>query len=431
MPFSRVLTRILLLCLLSTLSACLPTIETDLPAPLATNTSSPTEKENPVEAPPINTPTSAPESGCAIPPGSPPIPDLSTSFGWAPELQEYLNAGGLVEPLSDILESTPAPDSMNAKVFHRDLTGDGLEDLAITLYETDASQTQLSGSLLIFRCDKDRYQLAHSTTPAQNFGPPVLITVQDLNGDGIVEMFYTRQSCGAHTCFEQVEVLRWERSRFVNIFEGRSDDLPSPSIRVSGPVSDGSYQIEITAQGIASVGAGPYRPITRIWQWSLERSRFIPIDEQLAPPAYRIHLLHDADDATSAGNLEAALVMYQRVREDGTLDDWIKGDEGFLQLAAFATYRQITLYIHLGRPEQAQQGLQFLQESIQEGSPAYGFRLLAEAYWDTYLETDDEQAACSSAQRQAQQQFAEVLEPLRYGYANRVYSPIDVCFPTQ
>ena len=379
---------------------------------------------------PPATPMSAPESGCPIPPGSPPLPGLSASFSWASELQEYLNAGGLVEPLAQDIASQPAPQGTTAGIVRRDLTADGFEDLTIVLYG-DQQGTQRSGSILIFRCTKNRYRLAYSTAPGQNLGPPVLVTVRDLNADGLPELLYTRQSCGAHTCFKQVEILRWDRSAFMNLFEGRSDDLPSPSIEIAGPLNDGSYRIEITAQGISSVGAGPYRELTRQWLWSNELYKFVPAGEQLAPPSFRIHMLHDADAAASAGNLDAALLMYQRVREDGRLDDWVKGETGYAELAAFAAYRQMTLYTVIGRLDEAAQAVRFLQEANVEGNPGYGMRLLAESYWESFSEKQDLAAACASAQRFAEQHAAEVLEPLLYGYANRIYTPADVCPPTQ
>jgi hypothetical protein len=358
------------------------------------------------------------------------LPDLSNSFSWATELQAYLNQGGLVEPLAEKFASIRGPGGSTADILRRDLTSDGLEDALVVLYESD-QQAEPLGSILVFRCDKNRYKLAYSSSPAQNLGPPVLIALQDLNADGVTEILYSRETCGAHTCFQQVEILRWDRSGFKNLFKGRSDDLPSPSIQIVGPVSDGSYRIEITAEGISSVGAGPYRKFTRIWGWSAERSSFVVLDEQLAPPTYRIHMLHDADDAATAGNLEAALIMYQRVREDGDLDDWVKGESGQAELSAFAAFRQINIYVLLGRLDAAQQAIDFLKASIPEGSPGHGIRLIAELYWQAYLETRDPEAACASAQRFAGQQPAQVLEPLQYGYANRTYTPADMCFHAQ
>ncbi len=415
------------------LGACAPVPEPEpkQPATPAMQTTIVSQQsESPTETAIQSTPTAAPESGCPVPPGSPPMPELNASFSWASELQEYLNQGGLVEPLAQALASTPTADESAANTVRRDLTGDGLEDLAFTLYQS-SPDGQSSGSLLIFRCDKNRYRLAYSSAPGQNNGPPILVSVQDLNADGIAEILYTRETCGAHTCFKQVEVLRWNRSGFKNLFEGRSDDLPSPTIYLAGPQSDGTYRIEISAQGISSVGAGPYRQLTRVWEWSDDRSKFVFAGEQLAAPTYRIHLLHDADDAASAGNLEEALIMYQRVRENASLDDWIKGEAGFAELAAFATYRQMTIYVALDRTNAAQQAVQFLQEAVPQDDPAYGMRLLAEAYWQTYLETEDAQAACSNARRFAEQHPSQVLEPLQYGYANRTYTSADICLPVQ
>jgi hypothetical protein len=358
------------------------------------------------------------------------LPDLSNSFSWAAELQEYLNQGGLVEPLAEKFSSIQGPGGSTADILRRDLTSDGLEDALVVLYEGD-QQTELFGSILVFRCDKNRYKLAYSSSPAQNLGPPLLIALQDLNADGVPEMLYSRETCGAHTCFQQIEILRWDRSGFKNLLKGRSDELPSPTIELFGPTSDGSYRVEITAEGIASVGAGPYRKFTRIWGWSAEQASFVVMDEQLAPPTFRIHMLHDADDAASAGNLEAALIMYQRVREDGDLDDWVKGESGQAELAAFATLRQMNIYVLLGRLDAARQAIDFLKASIPESDPGHGIRLLAEIYWQTYRETQDPGAACASTQRFAEQQPAQVLEPLQYGYANRTYTPADMCFLAQ
>jgi hypothetical protein len=414
------------------ISACIPAPSQMEPTPLAPAALATVtvQQEEPAEPTTLPiTPTLAPESGCPIPPSSPPMPDLGSSFLWASELQDYLNNGGLIEPLANVLASQFSLNSSKAGIVRQDLTGDSLEDLTVVLYAAGEGP-QPAGSLLIFHCDKDHYQLAYSSAPGQNLGPPMLISIQDLNADGVAELLFTRETCGAHTCFKQVEVLRWDRSRFANIFEGRSDDMPSPSIAIVGPVSNGTYHIEITAQGIGSVGAGPFRQFTRIWSWSTQQSRFVVEGEQLTPPTFRIHMLHDADDAASAGNLEAALVMYQRVREDGSLDDWIKGEAGHSELAAFAIYRQITIDVSLGRVQEAEEAMQSLQEGNPDGSPGYGMRLLAEAYWQAYTETQDPQAACASAQRFAEQHPTEVLEPLQYGYANRTYTPADVCFPS-
>jgi hypothetical protein len=418
----------LLLGILVAMSACLPTSQVE-PTTLAVTPqsgSASTETEYPATIVAQNTPTPVPESGCSVPPGSPPLPDLSASFSWASELQNYLNQGGLVEPLADELASRRGLGDSSADIIRRDLTSDGFEDVLAVLYE-NGQQGTMTGSLLVFRCDKNSYKLAYSSSPGQNIGPPVLIALQDLNADGVTEIFFSRETCGAHTCFKQVEILRWNRSGFMNLLEGRSDDLPSPSIELIGPLNDGRYQIEITPQGISSVGAGPYRKFTRIWGWSLDQSRFVVLSEQLAPPNYRIHMLHDADDAASAGNLEAALIMYQRVREDGSLDDWIKGEAGHAELAAFATYRQVNILVLLGRIEEAQEALEFLQEAVPEGSPGYGMRQLTESYWQTYSETQDPEASCASAQRFAQQQSVQVLEPLQYGYANRIYTSTEIC----
>jgi hypothetical protein len=365
---------------------------------------------------------------CPIPPGSPDLPILNNPNTWAPDIHAYLNAGGFVSSLLDHIQASNSTEpSANAGEI-LDLNEDGFEDLALVLTQAPSEITALpSGSLLIFLCSDEAFQAAYVTSPASEAGLPKLQASRDFTGDGRPELLTLWESCGAHTCFIQAEILKWDGSGFENLWQGRSDDLPSPDIELQGPLADGSTAISITARGIGSAGAGPYREIRRTWTWHPESGRFELSEETLADPKYRIHALHDADQAALEGDYETASIGYLRVMEDGTLDDWSSGEDGRATLRAYAAFRQIVIDVRNGNTTNAEAGLDFLRAAYPPESPHYAYVGLTERFWETYQIDGDLREACLAAQGFALNNPEDILEPLYYGYANRTYLAADIC----
>jgi hypothetical protein len=389
----------------------------------------------PKSVPPSSTPTEVPPSyACSVPLGAPEIPALTASTEWANTVLSYLNQGG---SLSGLIEAMPGlgqsdPEGLGAIVT--DLDGDSLEDLAITLVERPAGEEgdlHSESALLIYLCAEDQYRLAHAASSSPNADRLHLFQVVDLTGDGVQELLMMQKFCGAHTCFEAWEVLQWQRNRFVNVLAGRSDDLPSPVLEIRGPRPDGSMILTITGTGVQSAGAGPSRAITRTWHWSEAEMLFDIIEERVSEPAFRIHALHDADQAALQGDIDTALSMYSRVIEDPGLDDYPYGEQGRAQLSAYALYRSMLLWILSSDLAQAETTFIFLQEAYPQGSPGAGFSALASEVWQAYQAEQDISRACQIAQAYALEHPGEVLDPLNYGYANKTYAAADLCPYTQ
>jgi hypothetical protein len=384
---------------------------------------------------PPSTPTEVrPSFACPVPLGAPAIPSLTSSSEWANTLLAYLNQGGslsgLIEAMPDLDQSDPG--GLGAVVA--DLNGDSLEDLAITLVERPCdTENSLPGesALLIYLCAEEQYRLTHAASSSPNADRLHLYRVTDLTGDGVQELLVMQEFCGAHTCFQAWEVLQWQRNRFVNILAGRSDDLSSPVLEIRGPRPDGSMILNITGSGVQSAGAGPSRTLTRTWHWSEAEMLFEIVEERLSEPTFRIHALHDADQAALHGDLNTALGGYSRVIEDPNLDDYPYAEEGRAQLSAYAIYRSMLLWILSGNLAQAETTLIFLQEAYPPGSPGGGFSALAGDVWLAYQAQPDMVRACQTAQAYALAHPGEVLDPLNYGYANKTYAPVDICPYTQ
>ena len=236
-----------------------------------------------------------------------------------------------------------------------------------------------------------------------------------------------QEFCGAHTCSQTWEVLQWQSTQLINILSGRTDDLPSPILEISGPTEDGSMILAITGSGVQSAGAGPNRANTRLWHWSKDERWFVPMEDRLASPIFRIHALHDADQAALVDDHDAALAGYLRVVEDPGLDDYPFGEDGHQRLSAYALYRIMLLWLRYVDSEQAASTLLFLQQAHSPGSPGEGYSQLAEEVWQAYQAQQDLGYACQIAQAYALTHPETVLEPLHYGYANRTYAAVDIC----
>jgi len=365
---------------------------------------------------------------CQVPPSSPPVPGLGDPLTWASDLLAYLNQGGLLTTLLESVEARqPALESGQAGEV-LDLDADGSDDLALVLSSQDAATGLPTGTLFIFVCAGERYDLAYLSPPGEPQGLPKIESSSDLNGDGVPDLLVSNQNCGAHTCFLNLQVMSFQRGNFQNLLQGRSDDLPNPTLELRGPGPDGRGFIALTGTGISSAGAGPYRERTRTWTWDAAAGAFTAGPDALAAPRFRIHLLNDADLAAAAGDPGTALDLYQQVIEDGRYDDWIYGETGQRTLAAFATFRQMWLHLSQGDTGAARRSLEFMQASATNDTA--DMLTLAEVTFEAF-ESGGLGAACSAAQAYGAAHAASVLDPLNYGYANRAFSAPDLCLGPQ
>jgi hypothetical protein len=343
-----------------------------------------------------------------------------------PTVLDFLNAGGDPDALAGALLDEGLAPPEGPVVLSADLSGDGLEDLALAFLIPPDAEATAGGAIAVFACDGQAYRLAfqESTDPAQT---PVLYFAEDLSGDGTGDLVMSRRLCGAHTCFEQVSVLVWDGVSFTNRLRGASDDLPYPIVDIVGPDSDGRTALSLTGTAIASVGAGPYRQVSRTWRWDTEARALLPEPDVLLPSDFRIHVLLDADRAALAGDYDAAHDLYYRVVTDEMLQDVEFGPSPREQLIAYAMFRQMVTYVLRQDLGDAQVVYGILQNSYPDGAPGRAYAELGTAFWEAHQASGDLAAACAAARAYAAAHAPDVLGPLYYGYANPTYTEADVC----
>jgi hypothetical protein len=374
---------------------------------------------------PSSTQTSAIRSNlpCPVPVGTP-IPMDAIEFDSLPtHLIQYLNSGGDLSTLVSILEDAERLPMESPGWVEDDFTGDGLNDIAITLIDPESESILPEGTLVFGQCQEDHYEIVFQSPELIDWGTPEILFSDDLNGDQVSDLLIGRQSCGAHTCFTRLEALVWNGETLENRLQGTSEDIPSPNIEVNPE----SNEITVTAEGIGSVGAGPFRRFIRQWTWDEGQQAFLPSPDTYLSSNFRIHKLHDADQAAQNGDYEEAIELYTAVIEDDELLDYMEPTAERPQLAAYASFRLMLTYLLMNELSQAETIHSSIMTDYPAGSPASDFAGMADAFWNKYQSSMDIGSACLAAQSFADSNPETILEPLYYGYANPTYEATDIC----
>jgi hypothetical protein len=374
-----------------------------------------------------STPKQLENQQCPIPPGEPPLPVMSPASTIPGQLLAYLNAGGSTSALRSHLEAGFFLPGEGLNTVQMDFTGNGYQDLVLPILNLESQSAIPSGTLLFFECTGEQYALNYSTFQASDPGMPVIYAAQDLNGDSIIDILAGYKHCGAHTCSIQAEALLWNGTTLENRFQGTTGDLPTPTVEVLTSPTLGSVEIAITANGILSVGAGPFRPITRIWTWDATTHNFVSTEEFQHPPTFRIHVLHDADKAAGLGDYDTAVILYNRVVEDDSLVDWGEEELTHAELVAYAMYRRVLTHLQEDQAELALAALNMIDASFSIGEVGYAYADMAELLWNAYQAEGDLHSACGIVQTYARRNSESILDPLYYGYANPSYAAADIC----
>lgn len=378
--------------------------------------------------PPTPTPRTGPPQACAVPDAGPPTPDLTHPHTQARTLNNYLNAGGSPDALAQFASDQHLLPMNGPAMVKLDLNGDGWLDLAYSLIDPAASQIQPPGSLYVFLCQKSSYQLVYTSAPVPEHGAPELLAAQDLNGDHLDDLLFDFPNCGAHTCFAQIQVLTWYHGQAQVRLQGQSDDLPSPVIKVEpASAAGGLPRITVTGTGVNSVGAGPYRQRMRTWTWDSASGDFTPSGEVELPAVYRIHVVYDAEQAAAQGDVADAAQLFQTVIHSNQLKAWMDAATERPVLSAYAEFRLVVLYTRAGQIDQAQSAYEALQMDYPSGKLGSAYAQMGQTFWSLFQSNGNVNTACRAAQDFAAAHTDTILQPLYFGYANKTYTPSDIC----
>ena len=367
-----------------------------------------------------------PPQAC-LPPGNPsPLVDGPFDI-YPPEIFSFLNGGGSAKDLDQALYSLGIAN-LPVPVGVSDMTGDGIEDVVVSIFDPRSVLQPPAGLLLIYICDQQGYRLAYQEDTRPNQGAPGIRYLQDMNADGISDLVLSSASCGAHTCFERVQLISWEAGEFINRLVGETIDLPYPTIYLEPAQDSGIYDLHISGSGLGSVGAGPQRNITRVWTYEAGSLRWLVSSVVFEPSSYRIHVLHDANSAFKNGEFKEALLLYNRAISDSTLQDWSDPAGEQAWITSFARYQLVVLYTLQDQGTFANLTLDEMNASISPESQQHGYFEMATLFLEGFRKGGVEEGCAAAIEYAAA--HTELLEPLGpqvFGYGNPPITPEQVC----
>jgi hypothetical protein len=368
-----------------------------------------------------------------------------------------------VDALDSTFSQSLAADFIEIEVL--DLTHDGTAE--IILFEDDWDYPDLT----IFGCRAGSYQVL------QEFDGNIShlsYWVRDLNGNGVPEIILADFSCNTYRCLS-VRVIEWDGNTFrsliykvwtdwegslrvdqsAEMIGGKLDRSP-PSVDFLDWDLNGSVDLVLTGDIPSDlsfyINDGPWRNRTDVYSWNGEH--FVPNRTIYSTPYYRFQAIQDADRAATYGDWDSAVVFYERVISDPSLnswspaiqEQWIAQSENQLGpaptptnipadpdewpiLAAYARYRIIIIHIVQGDVAAARDQFNQLINLYSSGSRPYLYVQLADAFLISYSAEPSIAKACTAAINFASDN-PELLIPLGstyHGTQSLRYTPRDIC----
>ncbi|MBN1975972.1 MAG: hypothetical protein JW918_01115 [Anaerolineae bacterium] len=338
-------------------------------------------------------------------------------------IQRYLDAGGDVVALEAALAGWGTLPGAPGQVVAADLTGDDDPEIVVALQYVGEAVAP-SGDLLIFSRQAGGWALLYQEGYDPSSPAVRLLPVLDANGDGRQDIVYTLITCGAHTCFESLQILSWRGTGFFSLMGGRLD-MPHPTYTVA------PGRIDAGSGSVASVGAEPQRGYSEVWEWNGD---VFTVTQQIwEPPVYRYHALLDGDRALLSGDYATAVTTYERVIGDDALQEWgavSGGDPGVerAQLAAFARWRLVLTRVRSGDLGGAQSAYDRLQAEHPDGAVGHDVAALAEVFWGAYAADGSVIDGCTALVVAAKEHTSvHDFFNENYGYANPRWEAVDIC----
>lgn len=300
-----------------------------------------------------------------------------------------------------------------------DVTGDGKADTVVSLISPTLETAAAEAALLLYTCQAGTVQTLYTYRPGEWFSLN-LIGAQDLTADGVADLVLSEVTCGAHTCWDELHVWAWNGADFV---EQMGTDFASPYATFY--LEKG--QIAVSSYGIASVGAGPQRPLTTTLAWN---GQVVTVTgTTIGPAMYRYHAFRDGDEALFAGDDARAEQAYQQVLTDDSLLSWeafLSREEDRQWFNALAHWRLMVQAVRFGDADAAQTHYAHLTTDFPAGQAGSPVMALAQRFWASFQESQNVAYACRAALDVPESQT--VLDFLNsFGYANPVYEREDLC----
>lgn len=284
-----------------------------------------------------------------------------------------------------------------------------------------------------------------------------IVTVEDMNLDGVPELVVASYECGgANSGMCLVGwVYEWNGNQFAAkleiSMEGRQVSGAQPIMEVKNTNHDQLLELTVTG-GI--LGGGdysyyfPWRQETYTYAWN--GSDFVVQNIALSAPQFRYQVVQDADRAALKGNYEEAIKLYQNaiygnydwfsIERKQYIIDNASGISNSSEpdpdhneqpnLAGYSFFRIMLSHVLQENSEDAQLAYERIRKNFSKDSPGYDYVTISENFWGEYQSSQDIEKACGKAIEYAIE-HPELLTYLGSDYHNVfqdiMYEPEDIC----
>lgn len=382
----------------------------------------------------------------------------------------YLNQYGFTSVLENyqkVSKSSPGSDF----IFYRDVTNDGLPELLMFLGRENIS-------LRIYNCVGEKYKVLFSKdvggspSPRANpkGDPPPILTVKDLNNDGLIEISTLSgrrlQESGKYQDIgigHKYQIFQWDGDDFRSLLFDPSRPGFESAIYVfeSGEIYYKELTGDATNELIAYKGTPIWSEYSNGFPWRSEWNFFrwdginyLLYRKIFNPPVYRFQAIQDADRFFSYGEIEKAIDLYTQVINDpdlkwysyelqqflsylssyppdsSTLTKPAIDTEEYFNLSAYARFRLLLISLLKGKERQAENIYKQIQKQYPQGQPGSIFAEMATIFWDEYSTSKDLSTACNKYIAFTMNHQDEILWDLGsavHALQIHVYEPNDVC----
>ncbi|MFT3891631.1 MAG: hypothetical protein QM730_08370 [Anaerolineales bacterium] len=361
----------------------------------------------------------------------------------------FLNTYG-TQPLVNYLRYNYGTEGTH--FIYRDITNDGIPELAIALT-----------SFYIFGCQDGQYINLFELEPDGYLHPPTIFSVKDNNRNGIPEltMLLGFMSQGGHT----YAIYEWDQKIFHNLLPPDTSDYPEEGgiwVEATGEIHYEDINHDFIDELILDSGVPvwetyysgfPWRNKRTIYQWNGQD--YAPMHDEFAAPVFRFQAVQDGDLAMNQSEYEKALSLYQDAIFSNKLKDysveirrnlqenWASqiGDvkptptpypsdpTEYPKLAAYSYYRIMLIHTVRGYESDAGTVYNTLQQKFSTDPHGHPYAEMATAFWNTYQSTHKMYDGCAAAIQYATK-HREILIPLGsdyHGSQSHIYVPADVC----
>jgi hypothetical protein len=253
---------------------------------------------------------------------------------------------------------------------------------------------------LIYHGDgSGNYELA---VDAEIYGQPSLLAVDDLNGDGQIDLAWQVVGCSTF-CVAEVQIVSWNGDEYASIIQpGATIAEGFASFTAIDADDPGSGKQLVLAGGVSGTNEGGLAvPHTETWQ-SVDGAPFQRIrwtyDRNVEGNDCMGLRLIEADVALQASPVlgyQPAIELYS-----ASIDPTLKGcsifglkpDEELMLLQGLASFRLIEVEALSGNLEDARADL----VSLRNGQPESDFTKAAQAWLDDYEQSEEISTACAA-----------------------------------